>query len=155
MIEPAKHIVVLDTTPLGLLTMRAGVPNGDRCREWVVTRAAQGTRFCVPEIVMYEMRRELLRKGSSVSLAALDRFVFAEPDRQLRLNSPALKLAAELWAGVRRQGRPTAAATVLDIDVILAAQVLTAGWATFNVVVATANRKHLALFVPAAEWADI
>jgi len=55
--------------------------------------------------------------------------------------------AAELWAEVRRRGRPTADPQALDGDVILAAQTLSIGGR-----VATENVGHLSLFVEAADW---
>ena len=73
----------------------------------------------------------------------------------MELRSPALRLAADLWAQVRRQGKPTAGSEAIDADVILAAQVLTAGWDVGQTVVATSNVKHLSLFVPAADWRSL
>ena len=66
-----------------------------------------------------------------------------------------MRLAAELWAAVRRQGKPTADHHALDVDVILAAQVLTGGFADGTFIVATANVEHLSRFVPAEEWSKI
>ena len=154
--SPARPIIILDSTPLGLLSKRAGHGEGDLCRAWVKQQVRAGARVYVPEIVVYELRRELLRLNASASLAMVEQFVRFEPDRLLVLNSSALTLAAELWAAVRRQGKPTADAAALDIDVILAAQVLTAGWdVQRDTVVATSNAKHVGLFVPAADWRTI
>lgn len=55
-------------------------------------------------------------------------------------------LGAELWARSRQQGRPTAGAGALDIDVLIAAQCLTFVRAA-ELVVAT--------FVPAKHWSEI
>jgi predicted nucleic acid-binding protein len=78
--------------------------------------------------------------------------VNAAPDRYVPLTDDALRFAAELWAQSRRTGRPTADATALDIDVLLAAQALRLGRSP---VVATTNPKHLSQFVPAQLWTDI
>jgi hypothetical protein len=109
----------------------------------------------VPEIVHYEIRRELLRLRKSKAVAALERFVLAEPDRLWRLTSDDLILAAELWAQSRQQGAPTADTHALDIDVILCAQVRNSGVASTQLVVATTNVKHLNTFVPAMQWNEI
>ena len=85
-------------------------------------------------------------------IARLEAFVNAAPDRYLPLSDTALRLAAEIWAESRRAGRPTADAKALDIDVLLAAQVLSLGNAA---VVATTNPKHLSQFIPARLWTDI
>jgi hypothetical protein len=54
----------------------------------------------------------------------------------------------------RRQGRHTAEAAALDIDVLIAAQgLLFAGSA--ELIVATTNPKHLAHFIPARHWNEI
>jgi hypothetical protein len=65
------------------------------------------------------------------------------PGRFLSITSPAMELAADLWAGARNRGKPTADVHALDIDVILAAQVLTAGYRAGGFVVATSNLSHL------------
>ncbi len=113
----------------------------------------------VPAIVYYELKRELLRSQKTLSVGRLDAFVGAAPDRYLRLSDEALRLAAELWAKSRRQdGRPTAEAKALDIDVIIAAQVLSFVGTQpggGEVVIATTNPKHLAPFVAARPWNEI
>ena len=114
-----------------------------------------GVQIVVPDVIAYEVRRELLRLDRRAAVAGLDRLIAQPNSSRLALDEPALRLAAELWAQVRRQGKPTADAAALDIDVILAAQVLTAGWPLDDVIVATSNAKHVGLFVPAADWADI
>jgi predicted nucleic acid-binding protein len=109
-------------------------------------------RFIVPEVVDYELRRELLRLGNVRALSQLDAFILAEHDRYLALTTRAMRLAAELWARSRRQGMPTADPHALDIDVLLSAQILSHSVARSDFVVATSNVAHLSLFVPAKSW---
>jgi predicted nucleic acid-binding protein len=150
-----SKVIVLDSTPLGLILQKPGLPEAEGCRLWVVTKTHEGCRFVVPEIIEYEIRRELLRMNRSRSLKALEIFISAKPDQLLPLNSAALKLAAELWARARQAGTPTSAPHALDVDVILCAQVLTAGFDMEEVIVATSNAKHLSQFVPAHDWRAI
>jgi hypothetical protein len=95
------------------------------------------------------VRRELVRANKSNGLARLDAFNVAEPDRYLVLSDAALRHAALLWAQARQQGTPTADPRELDCDVILAGQALTMGVPTADLVIATTNVGHLALFVAA------
>jgi predicted nucleic acid-binding protein len=104
-----------------------------------------------PEITDYEVRRELLRIRSARGMASLD--WLGRRLEYLPLTTAAVRQAAQLWADARQQGRPTAADSDLDIDVILAAQALTLGVA--NLVVATTNVAHLSRFVPAELWQNI
>jgi predicted nucleic acid-binding protein len=73
----------------------------------------------------------------------------------LPLTTVAMLKAAELWATVRQQGKPTSHDQNIDVDVILAAQALTLGISLSTIVVATVNTRHLRLFVPADEWTNI
>jgi len=150
-----KRVIVLDSTPLGLLVLRQGMKAGDECRAWLARHIASGARAFVPEIIDYEIRRELIRLRKSNSIAALDAFNVAWPDRFLPLTSKAMKLAAELWARARQRGVPTADRHALDVDVILAAQVLSLGLPASDLVIATSNVAHLSQFVPAEHWASI
>jgi predicted nucleic acid-binding protein len=140
---------------LGLLVRRPGFKPADECRAWLKHHLEAGTRVHVPAIIAYELRRELLRIASTPSLQLLERFLGAESDRYLILADAHLTHAAELWAAARKQGQPTADALALDIDVILAAQSLSLGLASDQFVVATANVRHLSLFVPAKVWHEI
>ncbi|MFN7923229.1 MAG: hypothetical protein U0Q16_24220 [Bryobacteraceae bacterium] len=72
----------------------------------------------------------------------------------LSLNE-ALRLASHLWAQARQTGRPTADSRDIDIDVILAAQVLSLRIPPDDAVIATTNAKHLAQFVTAKNWTEI
>ena len=106
-------------------------------------------------MIDYEVRRELLRLRLARAVRLLDR-VYDDPHvERLQVSSKALTRAAELWADARRRGAPTADPHALDIDVILAAQVLPANWPAGDFIVATSNVSHLGQFVPAAEWATI
>jgi predicted nucleic acid-binding protein len=112
-------------------------------------------RAVVPEIVDYEVRRELIRCGKVDSVTRLDLFVTHPTVLYLRMTTAAIRLAAELWAEARKQGKPTADPRALDVDVILAAQAMSAGFGPGDFVVATANVKHLARFVAAEVWSKI
>jgi predicted nucleic acid-binding protein len=112
---------------------------------------AGGDRVLVPEIVDYEVRRELLRAHKTAGLARLD--ALATSLEYQPLTSTAMRQAARFWAQARRQGRPTAPDYALDGDVILAAQADTLG--DPNVIIATTNVAHLARFTAADLWQNI
>ena len=148
-------VIVLDSTPLGLLVYRPGFPPADECRAWVRRQMAAGSRVCVPAIIAYEIRRELHRLGNARSLSLLDDFLAADPNRQIILTDAQLRHAARPWGDLRRAGRPTADPLALDIDVILAAQALSLELPPSDFVVATSNVGHLGLLVPARPWQQI
>jgi predicted nucleic acid-binding protein len=109
-----------------------------------------GRRVILPEVIDYEVRRELIRIRSQNGLANLD--WVGQQIEYLPLTTAAMRKAAELWAVARQTGQPTAGAADLDGDVILAAQALTLG---VPVIVATTNATHLSRFVPADLWQNI
>jgi len=70
----------------------------------------------------------------------------------LPLSTEAVRLAAEPWARVRREGRPTASDAALDGDALVAAQAILLG---DDVVVATDNINHISRFITADNWKNI
>ena len=146
-------VVVLDTGPLGLVSNPKASADNDACRQWLDTLVAQGRRVVVPEIADYEVRRELLRAGKSGGIVRLDRVKAAL--EYVPITTPAMLLAADLWAQVRQQGQPTADIHAIDGDVILAAQALALGVPAADLVIATVNVGHLARFLTAQRWQDI
>ena len=142
--------VVLDATPLGLLSHPRNPPPVAACRQWLADLSAAGRRVIVPEIADYEVRRELIRLGSKNGLINLDKLGLQL--EYLPLSTAAMRLAAELWAQARSAGRPTTSDPALDADVILAAQALTM---STPVIVATGNPGHLNRFVSAELWSNI
>ena len=137
--------VMLDSGPLGLIAHHR--PRRDITR-WVNSLLAASIPVYVPEICDYEIRRNLISKNLTASLAVLD-----ELPRQLTfrpITSAVMRNAAQLWADARRRGTPTADPKELDADVILAAQALEA-----DAIVVTENVGHLAQFVLTATWQTI
>src|SRR4051794_15889964 len=100
------RLVFLDSEPLGLASQARGKPKADACRAWLRALDATGVRILVPEIIDYEIRRELVRVGATAGLRRLDGLLTRYT--LLSLDRPALLRAAELWALVRRAGLPTA-----------------------------------------------
>jgi len=154
--------IVLDETPLSLLTQKQGHPQGDVCKAWYLALEAAGSRFYVPEIADFELRRELLRvagkTGSTAGLTRLDTFIAAETNRYLPLTTPAVRLAAALWAQARNKGRTTAPPESLDGDTLIVAQANLLNPSAFGLsltVVATANVGHLSALTSATLWSDI
>ena len=146
---------MLDSGPLGLLTHPQRNAEVVAITEWLSRCLLTGRRVIIPAIVYYELKRELLRANKTLSVARLEAFATTTAGRYLPLSDEALRLAAQLWANVRQQGRPTADVKDLDIDVILAAQALSFGPAPSDVVVATSNPKHLSQFITAQNWDNI
>ena len=147
---PVSRMVLLDSGPLGLLSH----PRQHReISEWVLELEVTGTRVCIPEIIDYEVRRELLRAEKLASVARLDLLKSEYP--YLPLTTAMMLAAAKLWANTRRAGQPTAGDQRLDVDVILAAQAILLKQEGYEVVVATDNVRHLSRFVDAKGWRDI
>jgi len=107
----------------------------------------------VPEIVDYEVRRELVRAGLTASVARLN--LFLETIDYLPITTPAMRHAAELWAQARNAGWATADPKALDGDVILAAQATTLAMTVDEVIVVTENVAHLSRYVNAQQWTDV
>lgn len=150
-----SRLLLPDSAPLGLVSHPSRTDEVVAINRWLARCIRAGHQVLVPAIIEYELRRELLRARKVAGLARLDAFIQAAPGRYLPLTSVALRLAAELWAQARQQGRPTAQNAALDVDVILAAQALSLGYPPEMVTVATTNRQHLAQFVDARLWTEI
>lgn len=149
-------IVFLDTNILGALVNP--IPKSAEVKAmqaWANQMQVAGHLLTVPAIVDYEQRREHERRAATASLAALDTFNAAFPDRYLPLTDTALKRAAQLWAQMRQSGLPTADAKSLDCDIILAAQVLDLNLPSGSYIVAATNTQHLARVVVCDLWRNI
>ncbi len=113
--------IVLDTTPLGLLAQKKGVPEAEARRAWAGSLSRIGCLFFVPEIADYEAHREFVRQGNTAAVARLDRFNASVTGQYLPLTTPAVRLAADLWAQVQNRGTVTAPPEALDADALIAA----------------------------------
>jgi predicted nucleic acid-binding protein len=149
------QMIFLDSGPLSLLTQRHGVKAADECRSWMTDHLKRGTAIAVPEIVDYELRRELIRSGKTASISRLDALNNANPNRYVPLTTVAMRVAAQLWAEIRNQGLPTTNPLDIDVDVILAAQALTSGLPQSDFMIATTNPSHLSRFAPAELWTKV
>ena len=118
------------------------------CNIWLDELLAQGVQVALPEIIDYELRRELLRARKSTGLRRLD--YFAKNLLYLPLTTETMHLAAQFWAGL-----PTATDDALDGDVILAVQAMVLHSLGEDVVIATMNARHLARLAPAEHWDKI
>lgn len=147
-------IVLLDSGPLGRVTNPRATSENEECRRWLASLLSSGIRVLIPEIVDYEIRRELLRAGKVRGIARLDQSHVALG--YVPITTDAMRQAATFWAQIRRQGQPTAPDTALDGDVILAAQaVVLASQENDTVVIATENVGHLGRFTSAEHWRSI
>lgn len=107
----------------------------------------------IPEIVDYELQRELLRAdkiGGLARLNALEALLAYSP-----ITTPIMLKAAEFWASARKLGKKAAADASLDADMILAAQASVLARDGDEPVIATTNVRHLDLFVRARVWREI
>jgi predicted nucleic acid-binding protein len=146
--------VILDTTPLGLVTQKSGKSaEADACRAWMENMLMSGVRVYVPEIADYEVRRELIRAKQTNSVARLNGMKGLA--RYQPITTEVMLAAADLWAQVRNTGIVTADIHALDGDVIVAAHALSLNLPPSEFVVATGNVKHLSHFVPADLWTNI
>ncbi len=149
------RLIILDAGPIGLLCRRSGHDEGDRCRSWAALLHRSGAWVGLPEIAVYEVRRELHRIGASASLhrirEMIGRFFY------IPIDTAAMEHAAVLWAELRRRGIPTASPDSLDADCILAAQAIGASGRNDMLTIATTNPGHLNRFpnIDARLWDQI
>ncbi len=146
-------IILLDSTPVGLITNPKSTPLSTECQQWFSSLFDRGYSVVLPEIIDYEVRRELLRVNRANSIRRLD--LLKSEIIYLPITTEVMLKAAQMWAQVRQQGKPTADNKALDGDVILAAQAILTGNDEHQSIVATSNPKHLSLFVDARDWQDI
>ncbi|MEA5509337.1 PIN domain-containing protein [Crocosphaera sp. UHCC 0190] len=150
----AERIILLDTGIVGIISNpKASSSEAKNCQQWFKRLLNKGEHFILPEIVDYEIRRELLRANKSQGLKRLDEL--KQIITYLPLNTEVILLAAQFWANARNQGKPTADNHSLDGDVILAAQARYEALKGYSVVIVTTNTKHLSLFVDARLWQEI
>lgn len=147
-----RHIV-FDSSPLSALCLPPKNPVLVAIMQWTKSCIAAGHRLYIPEVIDYELRRELLRSAKTGSIVRLDKLTTTF--RYLPITTTAMRQAADLWAQSRQTGVPTGDPKKLDIDVILAAQALTLSVPTSDIIVATSNVAHISRFVAADNWSNI
>lgn len=152
-------IIILDSSPVSLITNPKAESSPKECQKWFKTLLDRDYNIILPEIVDYEVRRELLRANKKSGLQKLDQL--KAEIIYLSITTEVMLKAAELWAETRNKGKPTADNRSLDGDVILAAQALLLQTALLlnnhenEVTIATSNKKHLSLFIKAENWQEI
>src|SRR5690349_6594162 len=115
-----KIAVVLDSGPVGLLTNTTAQKQAELCNAWLNKLLSSNVAVILPEIIDYELRRELLRAKFTASITELN--TLKTRLTYLALQTDMMLQAAAFWAQIRQQGRPTTGDKELDVDVILAAQ---------------------------------
>jgi predicted nucleic acid-binding protein len=148
------RLIILDSGVVGIITNpKVKSVEAQNCKLWYASLLREGERIALPEIVNYEVRRELIRADKLKGLQRLNELQSVLI--YLPITTEVILLAAQFWADVRKAGKPTADAQSLDGDVILAAQAKIQELTENQVIIATTNVKHLSLFVDAREWQDI
>ena len=143
---------LLDSSPLGLLSNPSASSEVLEITQWSRDCILAGHRLYIPEIIDYELRRELVRAGKNQGVAKLD--ALAQVFNYLPLNTSDMIRAAELWALARKQGFQTGDPKKLDIDAILCAQALNLPFPQDQIVVVTSNMRHLSNFVNSENWTN-
>ncbi len=148
------RLIPLDSGVVGFLISKPSDQKRE-CVAWVRRLRGQGIAFTIPDIVDFEVRREVIRLNASAQLARLDspRAAFGESP----VPTEAWRKAAEFWAIVRRIGVPTASPDAFDGDPILAALAVMIGDPGQEIIIATTNVRHLGRFpgVDARTWSQI
>ena len=122
------RVIIPDTSPLGIVTKRSGVPEAEACRAWIAHCLRAEITVLMPAIAYYEILRELEQLNNSVGIARLDAFCNAVPGRYLSLSNSA---------------------------VLIAAQALDLRLPSSDLIIATTNVGHLTRFLAADLWTNI
>ena len=65
-------VIVLDSGPLGVLTNPNSTSKTRAARQWLNDHVLVGNQFVIPEIIDYEIRRELILIGNVRGIVALE-----------------------------------------------------------------------------------
>jgi hypothetical protein len=145
--------VLVDSTPLGQITHPKIKPE---IRNWLRAINEQGIDLLIPEIVDYELRRQLILDNREKSIRRLNSLI---RDRLILIDRETLLKACDLWAWVRRQGLPTADKQNIDGDVILVAQAILQKKFYDEVSIVTENVKHISRFssydILIVQWSEV
>ena len=136
---------LLDSGPLGKLANPRRHPE---IAPWLDRQLLRQVPIYISEVADFEVRRSLLLDDLRASLARLD--AFQQILNYAPITTADMRLAAEMWAAVRRRGKPTADPKALDCDVIIAAQAKRIG-----AIIVIENIDHLALLANAKHWRDL
>jgi len=109
----------------------------------------------LPEIAVYEVRREFYRLNATAGLRRLNDWIDQLLD--IPITTRAMEHAALLWSLIRRDGLPTSSPDALDADCILAARAIGTIGVGDTMVIATTNMVHLNRFpdIDARFWDTI
>jgi predicted nucleic acid-binding protein len=99
-----NQLILLDTSPLGMVTNPKANPDCQACKQWLSRLESNGDRAAFTEIADYELRRELLRAGKTRGIQQLDQLKTTIP--YFPITTEVMLKAAELWAQSRNQGYP-------------------------------------------------
>lgn len=148
-----SKVIVLDSAIVGMVTNPKATPSALECNHWLQSIQSKGFIVVFPEIVDYEVRRELIRAGKIRGIRKLDELKALII--YLPITTEVMLKAAQLWAEARKRGKPTADSKALDGDVILAASAILVAEEGNEVIIATTNVGHLSQFVDARHWSEI
>lgn len=145
-----SRVILLDTNPLSKVTHPKIEP---KVQQWLKSLRDTKTVIRIPERADYQLRRELLREGKHKSIEHLNQL---SQICLIPITTETMRKAADLWAWLRNQGKPTASNDSLDGDVILAAQAILQLNTFDEVIVVTTNLKHISRFesegISMADW---
>lgn len=132
--------IFLDSGILGMVSNPQVNQFNLDCQLWLDNLILNKVNVVIPEIVDYEVRRELIRADKKASVRKLDEL--KKVLIYLPITTEVMLLAAQLWAEARQKGNPTANDKSLDGDVILASQAKLLEMVGNIVIIATRNVKN-------------
>lgn len=156
-------LILLDANLVGLAIVAPGGRGSsensevEAFQDWYAATANVVHEFAVADVTRYEVRRGLMARNATAKLVRLG--YLAEATLPVETTPDVWDLAADLWARLRRAGRPTSGPGSLDGDAILAATAIALAadpGQEQRVIVATTNVRHLEWFgIDARGWRDI
>lgn len=136
---------LLDAGPLGLLAH-----NRIPIQTWLTSEMIAGSVVYISEVADFEVRRELTRliRAGQLPASRLNRLdQLAGVFSYLPVSTAMWRRASDFWADARQQGLPTATASALDADALIAAQAAEVG-----ATVVTSNPGHIGRWVTVRNW---